>query len=72
MEEDMDTRYQFRYKNYFVHGKPKDNIIWIKIIGNEGGWAICFDDWSDYSFKTVAINHINNQFIENDKTMGRI
>ena len=63
---------EFRYKNYKVRGVPKDNCIWIQIIGHEGGWAICFDGWNEVDFKQVAKNHIDNSFISNDKAMGRI
>ena len=63
---------EFRYKYYKIRGVPKDNCIWIQIIGHQGGWAISFDEWDNFDFKIIAKNYIDNNFISNDKAMGRI
>ena len=68
----MSNNIQYNYKNYSICPSKEDNIIWIKINGNEGGWAICFDEWDSIDYKKVAENHINNNFISNDISMGRI
>ena len=51
---------EFRYKYYKIRGVPKDNCIWIQIIGHQGGWAISFDEWDNFDFKIIAKNYIDN------------
>ena len=62
----------YNYKHYKICPNKKDNIIWIQINGHQGGWAISFDEWDSIDYKKVAENQIDNNFIANDISMGRI
>ena len=62
----------YNYKHYKIRPDKEKNFIWITIIGQEGGWAISFDEWDNIDYKKIAENHIDNNFISNDISMGRI